>query len=267
LYSATATIEERDMGKSKIEWTDMVLNVVTGCTKVSAGCKNCYAERIANRFWWEERDELPRQFSDVRVHPERLKIPAKWKTPKRIFICSMGDLFHKYVPFEFIARVFHMTQVYNQHTYIILTKRIERALEFWRWWEDGCMNGIDPFDNVWFLVSVENQKTADERIPLLLKMPAVIRGVSYEPALGEVNFDGYLADHSWEHGVPGGLNWVVAGAESGPGARPADIDWFRSVRDQCQAAGVTFFLKQMVVDGKLVKMPALDGEVWEAYPK
>lgn len=127
-----------------------------------------------------------------------------------------------------------------------------------------------PISNIWLGVSVENQQAADERIPILLQTPAAVRFVSYEPALGPVNlqgWDGVLARYYLHHEMGGTLDWIIAGGESGPGARPAHPDWFRTVRDQCQESGVPFFLKQMTVNGKLVKMPELDGREWNEYPE
>lgn len=284
------------MTKTSIEWCDEVWNPVTGCAKVSQGCKHCYAETIAERFWATQYppnpDGSPRKFTDVRVHPERLEDPLKWRKPRRVFVNSMSDLFHEDVPEHFIASVFGAMALCQQHTFMILTKRPKRAAD---WFQDigGTTrrswvllsaarlinaNRIKfpdwPLPNVWLGVSVEDQKTADKRIPMLLQTPAAVRFVSYEPALGPVDFMGINgALNSWfKNGEidvvrEGNLDWIIMGGESGPGARPMHPDWARSVRDQCQDAGVPFFFKQMVVDGKLVKMPELDGIVWNEYPE
>lgn len=220
--------------KSKIEWTDATWNPVTGCTKVSQGCKFCYAERVFSRPY------PGRAFTDVRCHPERLDQPLKWKSPRRIFVNSMSDLFHEAVPMEFIMRVIAKMAVCPQHTFQTLTKRPERMMSVL-----SGVPSIAAFNNLWWGVSVEDQKTADERIPLLLQTPAAVRWVSYEPALGPVDFSRFLPVETiggvkmerW-------LDWIVAGGESGPHARPAHPDWFRQVRDQCQAAGAPFFFKQ-----------------------
>ena len=219
---------------TKIEWADEVLNVVTGCTPVSAGCQNCYARRMHGRFSKEP-------FSEVKFHPERLDQPLRWLNPRRIFVCSMGDLFHEDVPDEFISRVFGRMRCANQHTFMILTKRPERM----RWF-------IWNLPNVWLGVSVENQSTADERIPMLLKTPAAVRFVSVEPMLGPVDLlsiktsdgDGPSRELIWI-GEGAGIGWVICGAETGPGARPMDPTWARDLRDQCREAHVRFFMKQM----------------------
>jgi len=262
--------------KTKIEWTDATWNPVTGCTKVSAGCKFCYAERDFNRPY------PGRAFTDVRTHPDRLDQPLRWRRPRRVFVNSMGDLFHDKVEDDFLDECFAVMALADKHTFQILTKRPERMLRYF-----GPSDELDgltrdclvegtaqklyfertgenpdqwlavhwPVKNVWFGVSVEDQVTADERIPLLLKTPATVRFVSYEPALGPVDLTrsipcGYYCDESVghvDHGPNGnlaGIDWVIAGGESGPQARPSDPDWFRSVRDQCQASGVPFFFKQ-----------------------
>lgn len=241
---------------TKIEWTDEVWNPVTGCTKVSQGCKNCYAERIAERFWGE------RKFTDVICYEDRLGIPLKWRKPRRVFVNSMSDLFHPDAPDDFISRVYIRMLETSWHTYQVLTKRPERMF---KWMQDH--NVTKGSSAIWLGVSVEDQKTADERIPWLLKTPAAVRFVSYEPALSEIHIEKWLEKEDGEQWIGPRLDWVIAGCESGPGARPAHPGWFRSVRDQCQAAGVPFFLKQMKINGKMVKMPELDGKVWNEYPE
>jgi protein gp37 len=245
------------MAETKIEWTDRVWNPVTGCTKVSQGCRNCYAETIANHFWSRQYppnpDGSPRKFTDVRIHPGRIDEPLKWKKSARVFVNSMSDLFHPEVPLELIVMVWQTMARAHWHTFQILTKRPQRMLEFTRW-----IAGPDDISvakwprNVWLGVSVENQQGADERIPLLLQTPAAVRFVSCEPLLGPVDLEPYLqypplhenykltlGTNEWR-----GLDWVIVGGESGPNARPMHPDWARSIRDQCQAAGVPFFFKQ-----------------------
>ena len=243
------------MQKSSIEWLQggMVWNPTTGCSKVSAGCKNCYAEAIAKRFWGE------RKFADVRCHPERLDQPAKVKKPQRVFVDSMSDLFHKDVPLDFILRVWMVMGYAPQHTFIVLTKRPERMKNFITNWLPGAWGLATmslrllekPIPNVWLGVSVEDQKTADERIPLLLQTPAAKRIVSVEPMLERIEYD-------WSK-----LDWVIVGGESGPGARPhpnhKDV---LHLANQCVKAGVPFFLKQMWG----AKMPYLAGQIWDQTP-
>jgi protein gp37 len=233
------------MGETSIEWTDKVWNPVTGCTKVSQGCKNCYAERIFQRPY------PGRAFTDVRMHPDRLDAPLNWRKPSRIFVNSMSDLFHEAVPFEFIERIYATMADANWHSFQILTKRPGRMLEFTKWQagNDHISTAEWP-RNVWLGVSVEDQKTADERIPQLLDTPAVVRWISAEPLLGPMNIADYVChlckdknERSGWHDRPT-LDWVVVGGESGPQARPMHPDWARALRDQCQAAGVPFFFKQ-----------------------
>ncbi len=255
------------MGKTSIEWTDKTWNPVTGCTKVSAGCKHCYAERIADRLWGE------RKFTDVQCHPARLQQPLHWKKPARIFVNSMSDLFHEAVPEDFLFAVFQTMGVASWHTYQILTKRAERMTEVLprisaRLKTEGRAPLGPVWKHVWLGVSVEDQETADERIPLLLQTPAAVRFLSVEPLLGPVNLSQFLLRASAQGAgtasiaVPGGgkpcprcfsvgqfvdpdqINWVIVGGESGPNARPMHPDWARSIRNQCVAAGVPFFFKQ-----------------------
>lgn len=235
------------MSRTKIEWCDRVWNPVTGCTKVSAGCKNCYAERIAARFWGE------RKFTDIRCHLERLYDPYRWRKPSLVFVNSMSDLFHPEVDKEFIGDVFCMMQKTPQQTYMILTKRPKEML-YWF----NLMNAEDPLPNVWLGVSVEDQPTAEERITLLLKTPATLRFLSIEPMLSSIDIRGFLPH----------IDWVICGCESGQKARPMDLDWALDLHDQCRAANVPFFLKQAVIDGKFVREPQLsDYEFWQEYPK
>jgi len=233
------------MGNTKIEWTDRVWNPVTGCSPVSEGCRNCYAKRMAHRLrgrYGYPKDDPFR----VTFHPGRLDEPLKWKKDSKVFVCSMADLFHENVQFEWIGHVWDA--IFNRsfpdriankpyHTFLILTKRPCRVLQFEKWLEKDNRNVW--YDNIWLGVSVENQQTADERIPVLLQIPAAKKFVSVEPMLGFVDFqwDIYTDDIR--------PDWVICGAETGPGARPMNPDWARSLRDQCRAAGVPFFFKQM----------------------
>ena len=279
-----------------IEWTDATWNPVRGCSRVSEGCRNCYAERIAARNFPAHRspttgeafavltDSGPRWTSTVELIESKLTEPLRWKKSRRIFVNSMSDLFHEGLPDEAIDRVFALMALTPHITYQVLTKRAERM----RQWSkipyppdrlDAAMATMDveqreefqwPLPNVWLGVSVENQETADSRISELLRTPAALRFISYEPALGPLDVRKYLpfARCPWcdrnrdeqhkpscsRQGVVSTasdnrdpmpwLDWVIAGGESGPGARPAHPDWFRSISDQCQAASVPFFFKQ-----------------------
>lgn len=250
------------MSKTNIEGTEKSWNPVTGCDKVSEGCKNCSAEGIAKRFWKD------RKFTDVQCHEDRLEQPLHWRKPSMVFVNSMSDLFHPAVPFEFIYTVYKTMKFSSQHIFQILTKRPDRALKFYN--EYGQKN-MTPLPNVWFGVSVENQESADERIPILLQIPAAVRWVSYEPALGGVNLRNIDAEKAGHESIyfidsltgkhddmarpcedVNKLDWVVAGGESGPKARPAHPDWFRKVRDDCKAAGVPFFMKQICRNGRKI---------------
>jgi protein gp37 len=252
------------MGKTKIEWTRSddgsageTWNPVTGCTKVSDGCDHCYAEKITERFHGKG------SFAQVQLHPDRLDAPLRWRKARRVFVNSMSDLFHQGVPDEFIAQVFAVMAMTPQHSYQILTKRhgrmrsllenAERGAPSWldlvRGWVVGNSYGAPgsfswPLPNVWLGVSVEDQKRADLRIPALLDTPAAVRFISAEPLLGPVDLQHSLnADpHSWRHASA--LDWVIVGGESGPGARPMELDWARSLVEQCQRAGVPVFVKQ-----------------------
>jgi protein gp37 len=229
--------------KSGIEWTDATWNPVTGCSKVSQGCRNCYALRD-----WARLSANPssvyfgRAFTDVQCHPERLGIPLEWKKPRRIFVNSMSDLFHAGVPDLFIAQVFETMTLAPQHTFQVLTKRADRMLGFFRG------RGADVPANCHLGVSVEDQLTWEERAPLLLRLDeAPVRFVSFEPLLGPVDCRGAIGQARVpdpEDWPLSGIQWAIVGGESGPAARPTHPDWVRSLRDQCALAGVPFFFKQ-----------------------
>jgi len=173
------------MNMSRIEWTEVTWNPVTGCTPISPGCENCYAKRLATRLKGRcgyPEDEPFR----VTMHPDRLSEPLSWKKPRHVFVCSMGDLFHDDVEEGFLCRVFDTIMAAEQHTFLVLTKRPKRMRDFFK----RCIHGT--WNNLWIGVTAENQKTADERIPILLQIPAVVRFVSCEPLLGPVNLELYL---------------------------------------------------------------------------
>lgn len=311
--------------KTQIEWTNTTWNPVRGCSRVSEGCRNCYAEVQAARVnACQHGNGVPEgnaaydgllakggQWNGkIKCVPEALEKPFSWKKPQRIFVNSMGDLFHENVPEKFIDRVFAVMALANNHVFQILTKRPQRMQEYLNNFTfdrmiENCMDeeGYSqiprytmqkimhlfgkfpssmlypieprrnqwPLPNVWLGVSVEDQKTADARIPLLLQVPAAVRWVSAEPLLGTVNLESTLGGTQWIGGQRGchgthkgngtedcphdkhhhhdhrcnrGLDWVVVGGESGSNARPMHPDWVRGLRDQCSAAGVTFFFKQ-----------------------
>ena len=247
------------MNKTKIEWTDATWNPITGCTPVSEGCKNCYAAGIAKRFWGD------RKFSDVQFHIDRLDQPLRWRKPRKVFVCSMSDLFHEQIPEKFVWDVLTVIVDAKKHIFQILTKRPERM--------NDIMNRFYTYageqPHVWLGVTAENQKTADERIPILLDIPAAVRFVSVEPMLSDIDLKlhSYAQSGNMHSTRRVFLNWIIAGTESGPKRRPAKTEWIRSLKDQCVKAGIPFFLKQREIDGKVVKMPLLDGKKWAEMPK
>ena len=272
------------MAATAIEWADRVWNPTVGCMKVSAGCENCYAIRSAYRasaMGWSAYDGLTRKLPDgslnwtgeVRRLPERLAAPFQWKKPARIFVDSMSDLFHDDVPDEFIEQVFGVMAQSPWHTYQVLTKRPARMVEvvtdlYERIWDDPDKAPGSSLANVWLGVSVEDQRAADERIPLLLQTPAAVRFLSCEPLLGPVDLERWIRriTHRVPEGMNDGVDWVIAGGESGPKVRQCDPDWARSLRDQCQSAGVAFFFKQWGGRTHAAGGRELDGRTWDEYP-
>ncbi len=311
------------MGKTKIEWTEQTWNPIVGCSKVSPGCANCYAERMANRLagmnitgyckviGGDTRGSIGKWNGTVYFNSNALQKPLNRKKATTYFVCSMGDIFHESVPFEWIDKVWAVMALCPQHTFQVLTKRPERLAEYFHkpttkpgeclngkilpevqfrvhttalkmvharhWTNQKRLNMWDgrwPLPNVWLGTTTENQEMANKRIPELLKCPAAKRFVSVEPMLGAVDLqsdiggtlwmggqrgcggvhshghihrdgtDGRYEHHHHDHRCGPGLDWVICGGESGPGARPMHPDWARSVRDQCKAAGVPFFFKQ-----------------------
>lgn len=245
------------MSNTKIEWAEKVWNPVTGCTKISPGCKNCYAERMAKRLAGRSGYPKDNPFQ-ITLHPDRLDQPLHWKKPSRIFVCSMGDLFHKDVPDDFIDDIFTTIMLSYHHKYLILTKRPERMLEY-----INDLNGVydyqKAFFNVWLGVSVENQQTADERIPILLQIPAAKRFVSYEPIVDALSFR-----HEWRL-----LDWFIMGSESGANRRLTRPSIVKVIIRNCGIFNIPLFIKQLDVgDGKgLVKMPKINGKVYNQYPE
>lgn len=330
------------MATSSIEWTNKTWNPVSGCTRVSEGCDNCYAVTMTKRLEAMGQDKYSglvnigkNHFNgQVKCHEDALLIPLKWKKPCRVFVNSMSDLFHKEVPFEFIDKVFAVMALTPHITYQILTKRPDRMAEYFEsYWSPkdfAELRGVDLcrwlqkhdlyetakpvfeamgkcLPNVWLGTSVENQDVADGRIPHLLRCPAAVRFLSCEPLLGEVklNFGYWWIEGCGKHGktpfmelqgrcldkfqvdcsecekrksIDSRLHWVIVGGESGPNARPMHPDWARSLRDQCQSAGVPFFFKQWgewapgdyTTYEKVGKHRAgrlLDGREWNEFPK
>ena len=234
------------MAQSKIEWTESTWNPLTGCNKISPGCKHCYAERMAKRLQAMGQANYVNGFK-LTMHPQALEKPLEWKTPQVIFVNSMSDLFHKDVPLEFIQSVFDVMKRAHWHQFQVLTKRSERLLE------------LSPYlewtDNIWMGVSVENADYTF-RIDHLRKTDAKIKFLSVEPLLGPISKMNLK-----------GINWVIAGGESGPGARPLERDWVVGVRDQCLKAKVPFFFKQWGGVQKKKAGRLLDGKTWDQMPK
>jgi protein gp37 len=284
------------MQRSGIEWTDATWNPVRGCTRVSEGCRHCYAERISARFSGpglpyeglaHTVEGEPRWTGEVRLIERHLGDPLRWKTPQRIFVNSMSDLFHEKLSDRDIDRVFGVMAMAPQHTFQVLTKRPQRMREYvgdgglgpsYRVWLEACSPVAMkwPFPHVWLGTSVENQAVAQSRIPELLMTPSAVRFVSVEPLLGRVDL------RPWLHG----LQWVITGGESGPGARPMHPAWVREIRDACLQSGVPFFFKQWgeyqpvetqygpgVEAGGFVRVGKgkagrwLDGRTWDEFPR
>jgi len=341
------------MADTDIEWAHKVWNFTRGCRRVSPGCGGaqgqggCYAEKTAYRFSgpgqpYEGLVTLgkhgPRWTGKGRFVSEKLDEPLRWRAPRdgsrlRIFVNSMSDLFFEEFTNEEIAASFGVMAACPQHDFLILTKRPERAAEWFKWVVERCADhkgcerdtlhhslypylpddGRDhrgprwqttffeqydvhaagpgdagarwPLPNVWMGVSCEDQKTADERIPLLLSLPAAVRFISAEPLLGPLDLRDYFCPHAmafggcWKSGArrcgqgcscachEARPDWIIAGSESGHHARPMDEAWVRAIRDQCQAAGVSFFYKQKLEGRKVVSLPILDGREWAEFPR
>lgn len=327
--------------RTDIEWTDSTWNPVRGCSRVSDGCLNCYAEKQALRFSGKgepfegfvtlktKETVLRRDFANGNVELKKvtkslgarwtgvvkqidnqLSVPLRWKKGRRIFVNSMSDLFHESLTFEEIDRVFAVMVACPQHQFQILTKRAKRMAEYLndpstddrvamagerlaaeQGWCHAHEDEHWPLPNVWLGVSVENQKAAEQRIPYLLNTPAEVRFLSCEPLLGPVDLT-RLDYHNFEHSPPRRdlspacyldslaghmhgpddvlaekIDWVITGAESGPGARPMQEEWVRSLRDQCTEASVPFFYKQKIEGKKKVPLPLLDGKQWAEFPE
>ncbi|MCX7756131.1 MAG: phage Gp37/Gp68 family protein [Anaerolineales bacterium] len=231
--------------KSSIEWTESTWNPLTGCNKVSPGCKHCYAERMAKRLQAMGQEKYRNGFR-LTLHPDTLEDPLRWKQPQMIFVNSMSDLFHQDVPLEFIQQVFDVIRRADWHTFQVLTKRAER------------LSKLDPQlnwpENLWLGVSVESADYAF-RIDHLRQTRAKIKFLSIEPLLGPIRNLNLT-----------GIHWVIVGGESGPGARPLQREWVTEIRDQCLATKVPFFFKQWGGTNKKKTGRELDGRTWDEVP-
>jgi protein gp37 len=236
--------------KSKIEWTDATWNPVRGCTKISPGCLNCYAERLAERFRGVPGHPFEHGF-DLRLVPERLGDPIRWNRPRRIFVNSMSDLFHPGVPDEFILKVARVMCAAQWHTYQVLTKRAERMLSLL---EHG-LQFVTERHHIGWGVSVENRRHGLPRVEFLRQAPVKTRFLSVEPLLedlGSMNLEG--------------ISWVIVGGESGPGARRMHAAWVRRIRAQCRKSGIPFFFKQWGGVQKRAGGRKLDGRTYDEVP-
>ncbi len=233
------------MKKTSIEWTESTWNPVTGCTKISPGCKHCYAERMALRLQMMGHPNYVNGFKPT-LHKHLLELPLSWKKPHMIFVNSMSDLFHERVPLMFILRVFDAMRRASWHTFQVLTKRSERLLQL--------DSEVDWPSNVWMGVSVESEKYTF-RIDHLRQTQARVKFLSLEPLLRPLP----VLDLR-------GIHWVIVGGESGPGARPMKKEWVTDIRDQCLASGVSFFFKQWGGVNKKRAGRLLEGRTWDELP-
>ena len=231
---------------SSIEWTDATWNPVTGCTKASPGCDNCYAEKMAKRLQGMRKPKYRNGFT-VTCHPAELKTPATWKKPKMVFVCSMSDLFHQAVPDEFIHQVFQVMNHCQHHTFQVLTKRAKRLAEL--------VPTLPWSANIWAGVTIEADAYV-RRANLLKAVPAAVKYVSLEPLLGPLP----SLDIT-------GLDWIIVGGESGLRARPMDASWVRDIRDRATKQGVPFFFKQWGGRNKKAAGRTLDGRTWDQFPR
>ena len=253
---------------SAIEWTDATWNPTTGCTRVSRGCDHCYAETLSRRLLSNtylartpvvDTPENRRDPFAVRVWPKRLAVPASWRAPRRVFVNSMSDLFHRDVPEEFVRRCFRVMLDVDRHVYQVLTKRPARAARFVRRNRDLLPDGLPS--HIWIGASVEDQ-SVDYRVRHLFGVPAAVRFLSCEPLLGPLDLGSFLNGPD----AAARLHWVIVGGESGARARPMSAVWARRLRDQCRSARVPFFFKQW--GGRTPKAGGreLDGVTWDEFP-
>lgn len=231
---------------SEIEWTEATWNPVTGCDKVSPGCAHCYAETFAERFRGVDGHHFEQGF-DLKLWPERLEMPLRWRTPKLIFVNSMSDIFHEQISLDYIKRIFDVMERAHWHRFQVLTKRHERMAEL--------APRLPWPSNVWMGVSIENRRWTG-RADCLRQVPAAVRFISAEPLLGPLT----------ELDLTG-IDWLIAGGESGPGHRAVDADWIRELRDKCKASGAAFFFKQW--GGRTPKAGGrvLDGKAHDEMPR
>ena len=291
---------------SKIQWTQETVNPFVGCSKVSPGCRNCYAEKMAMRLCAMGQEKYfpvvtPNGWTGkTNFNPSTLEKIFQWRKHRMIFMVSMGDLFHDYNDNDDIARVFAAMYLNPQHTFQLLTKRPERAAiilkseDFWFSYHKYCNSLHDdfmkpleqelyfydeiknewPLKNVWFGVTAENQDMANERIPILVTIPTTKNFVSCEPLLSSINFEeipttrinGRDKNNLFTLNKINHLDWVIVGCESGSKRRPMEEHWALNIKNQCVASGVPFFFKQKYIGTKKISMPILDGKIWDQLP-
>jgi protein gp37 len=232
--------------RSNIEWTELTWNPVTGCTKISQGCKNCYAERMAKRLHAMGSERYRNEFN-ITLHPDLIDVPKRWRSPRLVFVNSMSDLFHPEIPAAYITQVFQTMVDCPQHTFQVLTKRSDRLAEL--------APKLPWPDNVWMGTSVEHSRVT-HRIRHLQTVPAAVRFLSCEPLIGPL-----------EKLPLKGINWVIVGGESGPRARPMQRQWVQSILKQCRAAGVPFFFKQWGGPRKDLTGRVLNGRIYDEMPR
>lgn len=243
--------------RSPIEWTDATWNPVTGCTKISPGCKHCYAQTFAERFRGVPGHPFEQGF-DLRLWPERLLLPLSWRKPRRIFVNSMSDLFHERVSDQFIDSVFETMRRASWHQFQLLTKRPERMAEYLESRHPRFSRLHESHPNVWLGASIETQRYAP-RAQVVAKLTSAVRFLSCEPLLGPLDLNSVLG--------PDAVNWVIVGGESGHGARPMAREWVRGLRQQCHAARVPFFFKQWGGPRKKETGRVLDRRTWDEMPE
>lgn len=275
---------------TKIEWTNETWNPIIGCSKISEGCINCYAEKMAHRLSMMAYTKYYKKVvsfgtgwnNNTYFVDQQLQKPFSWKKPRKIFVCSMGDLFHESVPFEWIDQVFDVISCCQQHTFQILTKRPERAFEYYKHLGQRLKNeGLDSIPsqsndildwvgilpNLWIGVTCENQERANERIPILLEIPAKVHYLSCEPLLSDIRFPwfgGWMPSYNnpdnlgWDEPAEPmilGLDWVICGPETGQKARPIQKEWIENIYQQCKCANVPFFDKKDILGLNLKQFP------------
>jgi protein gp37 len=251
------------MNNTKIEWADATWNPITGCSKISEGCEHCYAERMVKRF--------PKIYSNgfkPTFHEKRLSDPLRWRKPRRVFVCSMGDLFHEDVPIEWVYRVFNVMKWCPQHTFLLLTKRPERAkalteamMHFYYSEEEDPLTTY--FSHVWLGVTIESSEHT-HRAVTLLQTNFAHRFVSLEPLLSSINIDPYVCNLSVDRGF---IEWVIVGGETGPKAREMKPEWVSDIRDTCIEHEVPFFFKKWGGVRRSENERLLDGREWNEFPE